>query len=70
ILTCPFIPLCRAPSTRITKQWNKDTCCLFLFTKDIVFVLESFLLANADSIEKKNGVLPLDGGRRDFPEIG
>lgn len=30
-------------------------------------MLESFLLANADSIEKKNGVLPLDGGRRDFP---
>lgn len=25
-------------------------------------MLESFLLANADSIEKKNGVLPLDGG--------
>lgn len=42
ILTCPFIPLCRAPATRLTKQWNKDTCCIFLFTKDIVFCVGKF----------------------------
>lgn len=42
ILTCPFIPLCKAPATRLTKQWNKDTCCIFLFTKDIVFCVGKF----------------------------